>query len=79
MISHNYRQCLLQNTYTSDKTTSWIPSEKAVAGKTISLKEDDGTWSRGWRVVQVYHGERSSVDVADNERNYRSHRKATDI
>lgn len=77
-----YTQCKLQRKeeYGSETMTSWIPSDKAVKGLVIKLKEwpSDKRWSEGWEVLEVYskvEGEK----VEGSENDYKNQRKMSDI
>lgn len=50
-----YRQCRMEKPTEKGKLvhTAWIPSQFAKAGKVISLKNKDETWSGGWTVVSA--------------------------
>lgn len=56
---------------------SWIPTEKAVVGKFVKLKER-GVWENGWEVVHVYSHALSEYVFA-HARAHKDHRKATDV
>jgi hypothetical protein len=58
--------------------TAWIPDDVAVVGRTVKLKEDDGTWSEGWRVDERYTTLPYTV-VAERSQDYKRTRKASDI
>jgi hypothetical protein len=75
MSTHS--QCLLNRL--GAQQTSWIPTKFAVQGRYVKLKDDDGEWTDGWRVERVFGGAVPSEVIAKNERNYKSHRKATDV
>lgn len=68
-----HTQCKLQ---LPDGATqvAWIPSEAAVVGYEVELKADD----HFWRVIEVW-SELADEAVKENERNFKNHRKATDI
>lgn len=56
---------------------SWLPAKYAVVGKRIDLKGDDGTWTEGWEVAEVWATAPTS-DVLAREDLYRHHRAGTD-
>lgn len=72
-----HRQCLLRHE-TGAMQTSWIEAEFAVKGRPLRLKEDGG-WQEGWRVEEAYVGELPSKVVQERERDFKSHRRATDV
>jgi hypothetical protein len=45
-------QCLLRNG--NLERTSFLPTQFAVAGKILKLKDDEGEWKDGWKVEKVY-------------------------
>lgn len=57
---------------------SWIPSEFATEGRYLKLKEN-GVWKDGWEVVKAYPGVMDSDVIQARERDFKSHRKATDV
>ena len=57
---------------------SWIPSEFAQEGRYLKLKEN-GVWENGWQVVEAYPGVMDSIVIQARERDFKSHRKATDV
>lgn len=57
---------------------AWIPSEHATVGAVLKIKESTG-WEEGWSVVEVWPPPLPSKIVEERERDYRNHRKATDI
>jgi hypothetical protein len=69
-----HTQCRLRQG--STQTVSWIPSKAAIKGKTVRLKDETG-WSL-WEVLEVW-GTKPSSWVLDGARDYKHHRKATDI
>lgn len=72
-----HQQCLIRNTEGS-KQTAWIPSEIALEGRGIGLKIN-GEWERNWMVEKAYGVLLDSDYVAEHERAFKNHRKATDI
>lgn len=54
---------------------AWIDAEAAFLGYEVELKET----STFWKVADVYHVVIDSNEIKEHERNYLSHRKATDI
>tara|TARA_Y100000310_G_scaffold307018_1_gene348765 strand:- start:44597 stop:44830 length:234 start_codon:yes stop_codon:yes gene_type:complete len=68
---NTYVQCKLKkgDTY----KTAWIPKKYSIIGKFIKILDDDG-----WEVIEQY----STLDgetVNNNSRDYKNHRKATDV
>ena len=59
--------------------TSWIPSNFAEVGRYLKLKEN-GVWTDGWEVIKTYPAvQLCSELVLERERDFKNHRKATDI
>lgn len=75
-----YRQCTLHKQCDNGITTtvSYIPTQFAVEGSILKLKQDDDSWDDGWRVVRA--GKEIDAEyVEKNEMNYRRQRQASDI
>jgi hypothetical protein len=73
----NHKQCLLrqcENTY----MVSWIPSHLARVGRTVKLQDDEGNWSEGWTVVEVYQTCPTN-EAVERSRDWKHQRKASDI
>lgn len=70
-MKETYSQCRLQRGATEQ--VAWIPSEFAVRGKYVRIKDVDG-----WRVVSV-GAERPAEYVRERERDFRHQREASDI
>lgn len=66
-----YTQCKLKKG--SNIQFCWIPEKFAIVGKFLKLKKDIG-----WEVLEIYKSKDENY-VLSNERNYKIHRKATDI
>lgn len=54
---------------------AWIPTEAAVVGYSVELKEDN----QFWEVTNVFNFSVDKEVIDKNSRNYISHRKGTDI
>ena len=68
-----YRQCEVRRGPAIRLT--WLPASYAVEGKVLRL-QDNGVWSDGWVVSEVYPGnERIIAPHADGQ--IRRHRRAT--
>jgi hypothetical protein len=73
-----YRQCKLCKVeeHGISIRVSYIPEKYAVIGKTIRLKEDDDTWTDGWRVDSA--GEPiDEKHLPDSHAEIKAHRRAT--
>lgn len=59
---------------------AWIPAHGAIVGKVLSLKEDDGTWTEDWVVVETAKASALPSEVVlKRERDYSKIRQVTDI
>ena len=56
---------------------AFIPAKFAEVDRVIRIKEG-GVWSDGWRVDAVW-GSLPAEMVEKNERNFKTHRRATDV
>lgn len=67
MVGIMYKRCtLIKNGFaqTGRCTTAWIPIEKAIKGKVIRLKDDDG-----WHVIEVSNSQKTREEIiAEQER-----------
>lgn len=70
-MAEAYIQCRLR--CGSTEQVAWVPSEFAVQGKYIRIKDVDG-----WRVISV-GAERPAEYVREYERDFRHQREASDI
>ena len=57
----------------------WGPKENAVVGKTVKVEEDNGEWTTGWQVVEVYGEALPEKFVVHQSHAYTRQRKASDI
>jgi squalene cyclase len=77
-----FAQCLLvkylPNKRGMLKTVSWLPIEFAESMRLLKLQNDDGTWSDGWMVQEIY-GTHTKEFVLEHERDFARQRKASDI
>jgi hypothetical protein len=78
MKTKTMTQCRLERG--SAVQVSWIPSEFAEPARVIKLWEDrnGGYWSENWVVARVYDTLPAKV-IADRERDFKTHRRATDV
>ncbi len=76
----NYRQCILRRKTATghEQTTSWIPEPFCVVNKVLKLKNEAGEWTNGWVVLEA-SDPKPAEWVEGHERDYKKHRKATDI
>ncbi len=75
-----YKQCRLQREtgHGIEETTTWIPIMYAFRGRILSLKQKNGEWSSGWKVIQA--DTPTTEDVVEMyERQHRWTREASDI
>lgn len=68
-----HRQCTLMRG--QDQQVAWIEAKHARVGLNVKLKEDD-SW---WVVAKAGEFELDSDVVNERSRDYRNHRKATDV
>jgi hypothetical protein len=59
--------------------TAWIPRKFAVKGKLLDLKNEEGEWSKGWEVIEVFKLDLDYDYVREHERDYKKQREASDI
>lgn len=69
VVIMEYVQCRLTRKVSQgiEVRVSWIPSEYAVEGSTIRLRDAAGSWSDGWRVGNTL-GPRMTRDQIDSIR-----------
>ncbi len=59
---------------------AWIPEKFAIINKFIKIKNDDDTWTDGWKVVGVADKIVKTAKEADAQSQlYKKTRKASDI
>ncbi len=73
----NYFQCKMQKGNTT--TVSWIPEKHSVLNHIVKLKQDNGTWDDGWKVIEVGSLPVEEKAALDRERDYTKQRDASDI
>jgi hypothetical protein len=64
-----YRQCVMRRG--TIESVAWIPEEFAKVGKVLELREEDKTWTDGWRVVEAYKLRLPQTVVEKQERAHR--------
>lgn len=74
VMTATHMQCKLKR-FTGAEMTTWLPSKFAVEGKIVDFDQE----GPGWRVMRVAAGAVDSKVIAERERDYRNHRKATDV
>lgn len=70
-----HTQCRLAQGTT--KMVSWIPSDIAKVGNTVSVKDEKG-WDRNWIVEETF----STIDtevMRERSQDYKKTRKASDV
>lgn len=70
-------QCRMKRASDGATHTAWIESKFAVLRKVVDIKID-GVMDRGWTVFEV-GSTRDSRLVYARERDFKAHRKATDV
>ena len=77
MTKNQYKHAVLKRV-NGDTHVAWIPVEHAIPGKYVRLRQA-GTWTNGWQVVETYPAIVDGIYLQERERDYKSHRSATDI
>lgn len=75
-----YKQCRLRKTFVNgsyQETTSWIPEEFAVLNSHVKLKDNQGNWTDGWKVMANDSPRLSEEELPDSYKQIKSHRKNT--
>jgi hypothetical protein len=74
----NYIQCALMRE--NSHHMAWIPEKFAIIDKFIKIKNDDDTWTDGWKVVGVGDKVVKTASEANAQSQlYKKTRKASDI
>ena len=68
-------QCRLERN--GSYQVSWIETKYAKKGRVVNLKEGD-EWDRGWTVM-IVGSTLPAETVMARQRDYKNHRKATDV
>jgi len=74
-----YRQCGLRRDMGFERTSnqvSYIPARFAILNKVVRLKQADGQWEDGWKVINV-GTEMCENELPDSRRQIKSHRART--
>lgn len=56
---------------------SYIPEEFAVISKVLKLRDTEGVWDDGWRVISVSASRHADEDIPDYHDQIKNHRRAT--
>jgi hypothetical protein len=56
----------------------WAKEKFAQVGMMVKVKEDDGSWSYGWKVINCWEKAKKE-DVMERQRYWKDQRKASDI
>jgi hypothetical protein len=72
-----YQQCKLVHPGQNKHQTSWIPSQFAVVGKVLKLKNDDDEWEDGWVVESAGTRRLTNDQLPSWSQVVRAHRRAT--
>lgn len=75
-----YKQCTMmrQLENATQHRTSWIPECFANIGETLKLRDYNGNWIDGWKVISA-SPPMDAKTVEANSRSYLHQRKASDI
>jgi hypothetical protein len=76
-----YRQCRLQKKIATGVTeqVSYIPEPFCVLGKVLKLRDEDGNWSDGWKVIFAAQSRRSEEWTNKQSHAHTKNRQASDI
>ena len=58
---------------------SWIPENVAIPGAKVRLKQDDGTWTENWKVINRGKVKLSRKKVSDLAHGAKNFKENTDI
>lgn len=74
-----YKQCHLVKTIPTGTKhqTSWIPEEFAKLNHIVKLRDEDGVWEDGWKVVTAGNHIVEESALPDWHKLIRGHHKAT--
>lgn len=81
MSQEFYVQCRLQRHRVDGfpaYKVSWIPEKFAETGRMLKIKVD-GSWEKGWKVVDVWGGRLSREEINNRSRYYLTQRRSSDI
>ena len=77
MKTHTLTQCRLVkrvNATTTREQMAYIPTRYAKENNVIKIKDANGVWEDGWRVLFIYH---TIDDVVSARQSIKKHRKNT--
>lgn len=76
-----YRQCKLQKKVPHGimEQTSYIPEPFCHVGKILKLRDDDGTWNNGWKVILASRTSHAEKWVNQQSHAHTKNRMTTDI
>lgn len=72
-----YHQCKLQRG--NSTLVSWLPERYARFNKIVKLKQEDGSWENGWRVMKVFKVKWEGAFLEQYSNSYKHQRKVSDI
>lgn len=79
-MKKSYTQCKLEKPLQEGiaQQVAWIPSDKAVIGNVIKLKDKEtSSWDDGWKVIEASHT-RSSEEANERSRDLKSQHRVSD-
>ncbi len=81
MKEYFLKQCRLERKVPNGTATlvSYIPEQFAKLGKFVKLRNEEGEWTDGYKVVFASEGRMSSNSIVEVERRHLNQRKASDI
>lgn len=75
-----YRQCKLEKKMDENRTchqVSYIPSQYAIEGKVLKLRDSDKNWDNGWVVTSAGNNLYEDKEILDSHEVIKGHRKMT--
>lgn len=79
-MKKSYTQCKLikQLQEGTAQQVAWIPSEKAIVGNMIKLKDKETSqWDDGWKVIEAWTS-RSAEEANERSRDFKTQHHASD-
>lgn len=79
-MTTTYSQCALSNRRpdgTLETQVSWLPSQYAVVGASLRLRERGGAWDLGWVVTVAGDEHIPETDLPEPRKDFRTHRRGT--
>lgn len=77
-----YRQCRLHKQMDGKRTmvqVAWIPSQFATQGRTLKIRDRDGEWINGWKVIDIGSFTKTERETNEATQRHKHQRRASDI